>query len=109
MTWHRALRTLRSWLPLSSILPTIVRNHPGDRHMIPLRPAAMLTLTLLAAGPASAASCGSTEAGFDQWLSSVKQQAVKSGISPRTAESALSDVSYDPRVIRLDRSQKPFK
>ena len=74
-----------------------------------LRIAATFALALLATGPASAASCGSTAAGFDSWLSSFKQQAVKSGISSKTVNFALSGVSYDTRVIRLDRNQKPFR
>jgi lytic murein transglycosylase len=77
--------------------------------MIPYRIAAALAFTLLAAGHASAASCGSTAAGFDQWLSSFKKEAVASGVSQKTVNSALSGASYDTRVIRLDRNQKPFR
>jgi lytic murein transglycosylase len=74
-----------------------------------LRIIASFTLTFLTASPVFAAGCGSTAAGFDQWVSSFKQQAVKSGIGQKTVNSALSGVSYDTRVIRLDRNQKHFK
>jgi lytic murein transglycosylase len=77
--------------------------------MVAHRVAAVFAFLLLAANPAPAASCGSTAAGFDAWLSSFKQQAVRSGVSQKTINSALSGVSYDTRVIRLDRNQKPFR
>lgn len=59
--------------------------------------------------PAQAASCGNTASGFGPWLGDFKRRAASKGISARTINAALKGVSYDKRVIRLDRSQKSFK
>jgi lytic murein transglycosylase len=66
---------------------------------------------LLAAAPltADAATCGAGAGGFNAWFSGFKKQAAAQGISPRTISAALSGVSYDPRIIRLDRNQKSFR
>lgn len=58
---------------------------------------------------ASAASCGTTAAGFSGWLSNFEQRAAAQGISERTLGAAFSGVSYDSNVIRLDRNQHSFK
>ncbi|WP_062014815.1 lytic transglycosylase domain-containing protein [Aureimonas sp. AU4] len=63
----------------------------------------------LMAGPALAQSCGNNAAGFAPWLASFKRQAAAQGISQNTIESALGDVTYDSKVIGLDRNQKSFK
>ncbi|MEI2384218.1 lytic murein transglycosylase [Breoghania sp. JC706] len=60
-------------------------------------------------GTAHAASCGNDAAGFDRWLAEFKREARAAGLSSAVIEGALSGVRYDPRVIRLDRSQKSFK
>lgn len=78
-------------------------------YILPIAAACMSALWLVSSGPAMAASCGSSGAGFDDWLSGFKQRAAAKGISARTINSALSGVSYDPKVIRLDRSQHSFK
>ncbi|MBC8129464.1 MAG: lytic murein transglycosylase [Rhizobiaceae bacterium] len=66
-------------------------------------------LGLLSAGPAVAATCGNDAAGFSRWLEEFKGEARGSGISGRTIASALGNVSYDKKVIGLDRNQKSFK
>jgi membrane-bound lytic murein transglycosylase B len=58
---------------------------------------------------AALADCGNDAAGFAGWLERLKARAAKQGISAATVESALSDVTYDRRVIGLDRSQRSFK
>lgn len=65
--------------------------------------------TLVLPRTARAADCGDTEEGFVFWLEAFKKQAVEQGISPRTVSIGLTGASYNPGVIRLDRSQKPFK
>ena len=71
---------------------------------------AFLTLTLaLVSGPALAAKCGNGAGGFNSWLGQYKKEARKRGISQKTLNRAFKGVSYDKRVIRLDRSQKSFK
>jgi lytic murein transglycosylase len=73
--------------------------------------AAIAFVLLPAAVPASAVAreCGSGGGGFDAWLSQFRAKAAAQGISAGTMASALGGVAYDPRVIRLDRSQHSFK
>jgi len=62
-----------------------------------------------AAGPVSAATCGNSGEGFQQWVQAFKSEAQAQGVSARTADAALANVSYDRRLIAFDRSQKVFK
>jgi lytic murein transglycosylase len=63
----------------------------------------------ISAAPAAAATCGNNAAGFPAWLQEFKGEAQAAGVSARTIESALGGVSYDKKVISLDRNQKSFK
>src|SRR5829696_2746292 len=76
------------------------------------KPAFCLTFALLTtctlAGPAGAAQCGNDVSGFQTWKEEFKTEAVAAGLSAK-AVSVLDAVKYDPGVIKLDRSQKPFK
>jgi lytic murein transglycosylase len=58
---------------------------------------------------AAQADCGNDAAGFARWLERFKGRAAQQGISATTMASALSDVTYDRTVVRLDRSQRSFK
>ena len=61
-------------------------------------------------GAALAQQCGNDGAGFDRWVGQFGTQvSSQGGISPATAASALSGLSYDTRVIGLDRGQRSFK
>lgn len=68
-----------------------------------------LGLTAALAAPALAATCGNNAAGFPAWLDDFKAEARSQGISQGTIQAALGDVSYDKKVIGLDRNQKSFK
>ncbi|KAB2912105.1 MAG: lytic murein transglycosylase [Hyphomicrobiaceae bacterium] len=70
---------------------------------------ALLALLAAAPVPAAAAECGHDSDDFEAWLSRFKGKAATQGISTATLSSALAGVSYDPTVIRLDRSQRSFK
>ena len=73
-------------------------------------PGVAAVILMLAAVPAAiAADCGNDAAGFHAWLARFKLTAAAQDISPATISSALAGVSYDPTVIRLDRSQRSFK
>ena len=61
------------------------------------------------AAPAAAAKCGNDGAGFETWLGDFRERAGAAGITQATLDRALAGVSYDPNVVRLDRSQKSFK
>lgn len=73
------------------------------------RLASAALMTLLAAGVANAADCSNNGAGFDGWLSRYEAKMAAQGISQSTIAQTLSGVTYDPKIIRLDRSQKSFK
>jgi lytic murein transglycosylase len=73
------------------------------------RGVAAVIMLLTAVPAATAAECGSDGAGFDAWLAQFKREAAAQGISAATISTALTGVSYDPTVIRLDRSQRSFK
>lgn len=71
---------------------------------------ALAAVTLAAAATSAlAADCSSNAAGFDGWLQRYKSKAAVQGISQSTIAQTLEGVTYDPKVIRLDRSQKSFK
>ena len=63
----------------------------------------------LMAGAAQAAACGDTAAGFQPWLSNFAKRAASAGISARALQAGLEGVSYDSKVISLDRNQHSFK
>lgn len=58
--------------------------------------------------PALAQQCGDDASGFGGWLAAYKRTAASQGVSARGL-SVLDGLSYDPNVVRLDRSQKSFK
>ena len=58
---------------------------------------------------ARAASCGNGPGGFPAWLAGYKTRAAGLGLTKATIDSALSEASYDPKVIGLDRNQHSFK
>ncbi len=57
---------------------------------------------------ARAAPCGSSPAGFSQWLEEAKRDAAAEGVSQRTLDAALAGVTYDHAVIGRDRGQRVF-
>ena len=87
--------------------------------MVPLSPRPLRTLAgaaiaamiaLTTTGPAvHAASCGNGPGGFNNWLANFKNEARAKGISARTISRAMNGVTYNKRVIRLDRNQRSFK
>ena len=70
---------------------------------------ALVGAVLGGAPVAALADCGSDGAGFARWLERFKTRAAAQGISSATLASALGGVSYDRRVVRLDRNQRTFK
>jgi lytic murein transglycosylase len=75
-----------------------------------LRLSALVLTVALAAGlgRAEAATCGNNPAQFGAWLQEFKTEAVSAGISRSVVDQALAGVTYDPRVMKLDRNQKHF-
>ena len=58
---------------------------------------------------AIAASCGNGPNGFNAWRDAFIAKASSHGLKPRVVRSALTGVTYNPKVIRFDRNQKSFK
>ena len=73
------------------------------------RAVALAALFVALPSAAMAADCGESGAGFEAWLGRFKAKAAAQGISPAVISSGLAGVSYDPTVVRLDRSQRSFK
>jgi lytic murein transglycosylase len=78
-------------------------------NVLPLRSGVLALAILLPSAPALAQGCGNSGAGFDGWLQRFKDRAAAQGISSSAIGSTLDGVSYDHKVIRLDRGQKSFK
>jgi lytic murein transglycosylase len=84
-------------------LPTL------SRHRILPAVAALALVVGCLTTSARALQCSDNGAAFDTWLTSLKAEAAKQGISATAINSGLAGVSYDPTVIRFDRSQRSFK
>lgn len=78
------------------------------RDLCTIAAAALLCLAV-ATTAAEAARCGNGPGGFTAWLADFKREARRNGISARTISRALNGVTYNRRVIRLDRGQRSFK
>lgn len=65
------------------------------------RGAAWLALALTGVAPAQAQD----EAGFQTYLATLRNQAVAAGVRPSTADSAIAGLTFNPRVVALDRQQ----
>jgi lytic murein transglycosylase len=82
----------------------------GARQLVLRLGVAVFALMLLVLSPvAAAAQCGNDGNGFEAWVAQFRQRAASEGITPATISAALAGLSYDPTVVRLDRSQKSFK
>jgi lytic murein transglycosylase len=67
--------------------------------------AGMLGAVLLLAGLSSNIAVAQDEAGFQAYLQSVRVRAIAQGIRPQSVDSVLGGLTYNPRVIELDRGQ----
>jgi lytic murein transglycosylase len=74
-----------------------------------LQGALLLALLAVPSAAAWAADCGHDGAGFNAWLTRFRVRAAEQGISPAAVAAGLAGVTYDPTVVRLDRSQRSFK
>jgi lytic murein transglycosylase len=61
----------------------------------------VLAAVTLAGGPAAAQD----DAGLQNFLRSIRGQAIAEGVSPATYDSVAPTLTYNPRVIQLDRGQ----
>ena len=59
----------------------------------------------IGAASACAADCGDSAQGFNEWLASFKEVALRNGISQQVVDSSLNGVVFDPSVAAHDRGQ----
>jgi lytic murein transglycosylase len=85
------------------------REEPMHRPSVIRAALGFALAAVMFAKPAIALQCGDGAGGFDSWLAAFKADAGKQGISAQAINNGLAGVSYDPTVIRLDRSQRSFK
>jgi lytic murein transglycosylase len=64
---------------------------------------ALIGAALIVATAGSAAA--QDDAGFQSYLAAVRGRAIAQGVSPATADAALPTLTFNPRVIELDRAQ----
>ena len=69
---------------------------------------AAFCLVLGATGPALAAQCGNTGAGFEAWKADFAKEAKRAGVKGRGLK-ALAATRYAKSTIAADRNQKSFK
>jgi lytic murein transglycosylase len=60
-----------------------------------------------AAGSASAAPCHTTGS-FDTWLAAFERDAAAQGISQRAISAAAPSLTYDQKIVYIDRGQRVF-
>ena len=53
----------------------------------------------------AAPSCAQDDAGFQAFLGSLRPRALAQGVRPATFDSVASTLTYNPRVVELDRGQ----
>lgn len=80
-----------------------------QRTMAALAIAASMCTAMPAAAQTATQGCGNDASGFDAWAGQFKAKVTAQGVSAATAATAMASVTYDPNVIRLDRSQRSFK
>jgi lytic murein transglycosylase len=70
--------------------------------------AAFLFALLLAATAAHAAAPCRTSGPFNQWLADLEREAMTQGISQNTITEAAPFLTYDQRIVYIDRGQRVF-
>ena len=70
--------------------------------------AAVLLAALLTCGAAHAAAPCRTGGPFNQWLAELEREAVAQGISQSTIAEAAPYLTYDQRIVNIDRGQRVF-
>ncbi len=69
--------------------------------------AALLLASVLAANAAPAAPCR-TSGSYDAWLAAFEREAMAQGISQATIAAAAPSLTYDQRIVNIDRGQRVF-
>jgi len=69
--------------------------------------AILLLAFALLGGAAQAAPCR-TDGPYDKWLADVEREAMAQGVSQRTIAAAAPFLTYDQRIVYIDRGQRVF-
>jgi membrane-bound lytic murein transglycosylase B len=64
-----------------------------------------LAAAAIVATPAAAPAIAQDEAGFQSYLQTLGRQAAAAGVTQRTIDAVLPSLTYNPRVVELDRQQ----
>jgi membrane-bound lytic murein transglycosylase B len=67
----------------------------------------LLLLALCCGGGANAAPCRSGGP-YDKWLSDFEREAAAQGVSQQTIAAAAPLLTYDQRIVNIDRGQRVF-
>ena len=68
---------------------------------------ALLLATLVASSAAHAAPCR-TSGPYEAWLAAFEREAMAQGVSQRTIAAAAPSLTYDQRIVNIDRGQRVF-
>ena len=78
----------------------------NGRRMLALCAAGALAAVLpFAAQPGGSPALAQSEPGFQAYLQTLRARALREGVSARTLDSVLPTLTYNPRVVELDRDQ----
>jgi len=69
--------------------------------------ACLLLASALAGSPAYAVPCR-TSGPFDAWLAALEREAMTKDVSQRTIAAAAPGLTYDQRIVNIDRGQRVF-
>jgi lytic murein transglycosylase len=70
--------------------------------------AALLLAAALASGAASADAPCRTGGPYEAWLAAFEREAVANGVSQRTVAETAPFLTYDQRIVNIDRGQRVF-
>jgi lytic murein transglycosylase len=70
--------------------------------------ATLLISAAIWSGAASAAAPCRTSGSYEAWLAAFEREAVSSGVSQRTVSAVAPYLTYDQRIVNIDRGQRVF-
>jgi lytic murein transglycosylase len=68
----------------------------------------LLLAILIGSGTANAAVPCRTSGSFDSWLTAFEREAMAQGVSQRAVSAAAPGLTYDQRIVNIDRGQRVF-
>lgn len=94
-------------MPVMQILPVLPVSDRFPRRLFGAVLAMVMAGVMLASGGATAQSSTSPPAdGFQAYVTSLRQKAIDMGVSGATFDRITPTLTYNPRVVQLDRNQQ---